>query len=1398
MTKHLLRLFALTLALSLIVTLGVQATHAAPGDDLILTGVIDGPLTGGTPKAVELYVVNDIPDLSIYGLGFANNGGGSDGQEYTFPADAATAGSFIYVASENTEFANWFGFAPTYVGNPFINGDDAVELFTSGVVTDVFGDIDVDGNGEPWEYLDGWAYRVSGTGPDGSTFVLSNWFFSGPNALDGETSNEFAEIPFPTASYTPPVAGARVVINEFEPKGTEWIELYNAGAVEQDLTGWTLTDDTGNSEPLSGTLAAGAYLEFDTSLSLSNSGDIITLLDDEANVVDQVGYGVSGGAPLMNVGFSTARLFDGVDTGDDARDWNLDATPTRGSANDVADTALGSSLLINEMDLFPADSGPDKVELYNPGASAVDITGWGISDGDELDMLTGSVPAGGFVVLEEGVDFTGDFGGADVAYLYNAARERVDQLGWTEGPFFNFCIARVPDGAGPNDGFNWDSSGGDVTLFDQACTLGDSNTGDTPDPLVINEILADPHPDDPPADPNGDANGDGVRDSSEDEFLELVNVSGSDLDLSGWTISDGVALRHTFPADTIVPDNCAVVVFGGGAPTGAFGGSVVQTASEGFLGFNNGGDTVTVSDPGATVTVEYLYGSEGGDNQSLTRDPDIIGPEPLVKHTTVAAAAGAVHSPGTAVDGSAFSGCPAAATPATIMEIQGAAHTSPLEGTLVETEGVVTVLRAVSFYLQDPTGDGNDATSDGINVFVGGTPTVAVGDIVRVVGTVEEFYPGGIDTGNLSITQLGDPDVTVLPRRGGGIAPVVLGDGGRIPPDMIIDNDSTGEVGSGTFDPDEDGIDFYESLEGMLVQVNNAHVVGSNRFGEIVVVGDGGANATTLTSRGGIYITADDFNPERIIFDDGIVGPPPVVTVGDSFADPLIGVVDYSFGNFKVLNYEPLPPVTSGGVSAETTSLVATPSQLTVASFNVQNYSAVSDPAKTDGLAAIIVNNLQSPDIIGLQEIQDNSGTDNDGVVDAGDTYLALITAIQAAGGPLYDYRDIAPEDLQDGGVPGGNIRVGFLYNPARVTFVDRAGGDATTSTGVALGANGVELEFSPGRIDPTNTAWFESRKPLAGEFLFNGQTVIVVNNHFNSKGGDDALFGRIQPPVLQSEVQRLQQAQVINDFVDSVLALDTNANIIVLGDLNDFQFSPPIQTLTDGALTNLIDTLPENEQYTYIFDGNSQVLDHILLGNGMASATAPEVDVVHTVAEFNSDGRATDHDPVVTRVLLPDEPTAVTLADLGATVTNGAVNLYWTTAAEVNTQGFRVYRSADADGPFELLTAELIASMAGAGGGASYSFSDTPTAGVWYYLLEDVSGDGVATQHPVVAVDTTTPTAVNLTAVTGDALPTLLPLALAALAGAMLLLVAGWRAATVRQQRLAAQRRRSRNETDW
>jgi len=174
----------------------------------------------------------------------------------------------------------------------------------------------------------------------------------------------------------------------------------------------------------------------------------------------------------------------------------------------------------------------------------------------------------------------------------------------------------------------------------------------TPAPaLVINEILADPDS------THGDANGDLYVSQLDDEFIEIVNATGATIDLSGWRLEDWDTLRHIFPEGTLLADGCAVVVFGGGTPTGGFGGSIVQVASTGSLYLNNDEERVTLFDPSHHPVAAVPYGLEGDNNQSLTRNPDVTGLEPLVQHATIPAANGALFSPGVRLDGMPFFGC---------------------------------------------------------------------------------------------------------------------------------------------------------------------------------------------------------------------------------------------------------------------------------------------------------------------------------------------------------------------------------------------------------------------------------------------------------------------------------------------------------------------------------------------------------------------------------------------------------------------------------------------------------------------------------------------------------------------------------------------------------------------
>jgi hypothetical protein len=571
-----------------------------------------------------------------------------------------------------------------------------------------------------------------------------------------------------------------------------------------------------------------------------------------------------------------------------------------------------------------------------------------------------------------------------------------------------------------------------------------------------------------------------------------------------------------------------------------------------------------------------------------------------------------------------------------IHAIQGAGHRSPLTGQIVHgVQGVVTALRTQGFYMQETTPDADEATSEGIFVHTGESPSIHSGDLVSITGVVDEDRPFSLSPGSLSVTRLITVTVQVLSTGVGLPAPVLIGLDGRIPPNQIIEDDAIlGNVEtSGDFDPATDGLDFYESLEGMRVRVNDPIAVsGTSQDGVIAIVGDRGALAGTFTPRGGLVVRPDDFNPERLLVEDAIIHGEPRINIGAIFSGAVTGVMDYSMGNFKLYNTEPLTPLTGTGVVSETAAEAAS-NQLSVATFNTENLDPTDSPTKFSRLARQIVHYLGSPDILALQEIQDNDGTSNTSAVAANVTYQALINAILVAGGPLYHYLQIDPQDGQDGGAAGGNIRVGFLFRIDRgLSMADHPSGDARTPVTATLGTSGMELSLNPGRIDPENPAFEDSRKPLAVEFTFRSQRLIAIACHFNSKTGDSSLFGRFQPPLENSRLKRNQQAAVVNAFVGHILSLDPQANVIVLGDFNDFPFSPPLATLEGMILTNLVDTLPENERYTYVFEGNSQVLDQILVTDHLFNQVFDNAAIIHLNAEFAGTYRPTDHDPVLAR----------------------------------------------------------------------------------------------------------------------------------------------------------------------
>jgi predicted extracellular nuclease len=604
-----------------------------------------------------------------------------------------------------------------------------------------------------------------------------------------------------------------------------------------------------------------------------------------------------------------------------------------------------------------------------------------------------------------------------------------------------------------------------------------------------------------------------------------------------------------------------------------------------------------------------------------------------------------------------------------IHDIQGAAHISPWVGEeVVDVEGVVTGLAPHGFYMQDDVPDGDVATSEGIRV--SSEMSVATGDVVQVTGVVREMRPGceGCSPSddafdNLTTTELEASAVVVVGRSElPDPTPLGSGAGDRRPPAKIVEDSAIRDVESvGPFDPTRSGIDFYESMEGMRVRIENARAVGPTvrpvgRSTELAIVPSGGMGFGPFTSSGGLLEVPEDNNPERIIVTGGARLPD--LDVGDSFTAPLVGIVDYAFGHFTLIADQAPFGLRLSPPRVRPALLPTGPEDFTVATFNVQNLGPRSARAKLDGIAEVIANDLAGPDVVVLQEIQDSSGPTDDGTTDAAQTYRVLVDAIDSRGGPSYTFRDVPPDDAADGGELGANIRVGFLLREDRgLKMIDRVGTDPIGSNLVRSYAGRVQLDRSPGRVDPGNPAFAHSRKPVAIEVDFRGSVIFVVGVHFTSQLADPPLFGRFQPAGRPTRFQRTDQARVVGDFVRHVLEIDPGARVVVAGDMNDSPSSPPFAVLGSADLRDVAAALPSGERYTYIFEGNSEAIDHLLATRSLAD-NVRALAIAHVNADFVH--AFSDHDPVVARFAVRAEPTNYEVGACGCSQVNRGRGSRW------------------------------------------------------------------------------------------------------------------------------------------
>jgi predicted extracellular nuclease len=592
---------------------------------------------------------------------------------------------------------------------------------------------------------------------------------------------------------------------------------------------------------------------------------------------------------------------------------------------------------------------------------------------------------------------------------------------------------------------------------------------------------------------------------------------------------------------------------------------------------------------------------------------------------------------------------PLSCTPThTIAQIQGSGITSAMAGRTAITSGIITGVRSNGFFMQMPVGDGDVTTSDGIFVFTSTSLSAAItGNAVCVTGTVTEFIPS-TDPNSPSQTEITSPTVFLLST------------GNPLPPPVVIT----------ATDTDPSNLYNLEKYEGMRVQVTSLTVVAPTG-GSISE-----ANATS-TSNGIFYgvvtgvprpfrepgialpdplpvgapccVTRWDANPEIIaVASRGLTGGAAIDVATGAVVSNLVGVLDYTSRHYTIdVDVTTRPLITNNNLTFTAVPLPDN-TEFTVASFNMERfYDIFNDPGSDVvlSLAALgtrlskvsltIRNVLHYPDILGVEEAENL-------------LMLQLIAArvnhdAVANGEPNPNYQPY----LQEGNDPGG-IDVGFLVKASRVNVIDVTQfGKATTF-------------INPADNQPD---LLNDRPPLFLRATINGGAapfpVTVIVNHLRSLNGvDDPVDGpRIRA---KRKAQAEYLAAIINAFHESY----PNGNIIAIGDFNAFQFSDgygdvigiikgtpvpanevltPHVTTTNSPLTNLVETLPPNQRYTYVFDGSAQVLDHILINQNLLDELS-RFHIARLDADFpeiyrsdpNRPERISDHDIPVAYFRLP------------------------------------------------------------------------------------------------------------------------------------------------------------------
>lgn len=503
---------------------------------------------------------------------------------------------------------------------------------------------------------------------------------AGPHSKTGEELSENYVLAFKTAPFVPAnvtlsadpltisennqVAVITVSLSEAVSETVE-VELGFSGSATQDMD---YTVDNANI-----VLSAG---ETEATVNVSAVQDLI--IEGTEELVVEI-LSVNNAEELTPQTVTIVLQDDDIDS-------NGDGTPDRGFIiNEVLfDPPSGDAGDANG-DGTRSASEDEFIEFVNDSDQSVDLSGFQLYDATNLEILEprhtfpdGTViPPGGIYVLFGGGTPGGDFGNAQVGVSTtgNMNLSNSDDVITILDLDGNVFVEFDTQGEGAGIGFGEDQSvtrfediNGDFTLHTSANaallfspgkrTDGSNFDGSISEPgegFIINEVLFDPASGDA-----GDANGDGTRSASEDEFIEFFNDTDQAVDLSGYMLFDETNLatmeaRHVFPPGTVIPPRTAFVLFGGGTPSGSFGGAIVATSSTGNMNLSNASDIITILDPSGSIFLSFDTSTDGmgldfGADQSITRNPDITGNFVLQQDANAAF----LFTPGTRNDGTSF------------------------------------------------------------------------------------------------------------------------------------------------------------------------------------------------------------------------------------------------------------------------------------------------------------------------------------------------------------------------------------------------------------------------------------------------------------------------------------------------------------------------------------------------------------------------------------------------------------------------------------------------------------------------------------------------------------------------------------------------------------------------